>query len=122
MTPLEVKTAALREIGAVSFNETAPAEEYAAAGEKYELLHAMLLEQNLATWALTEDIPDKCSMPVVWMLANLLTSTLGASEADVMKYQALGSLNASQLSLAERQLRRIVAADYVPQTATAEYF
>lgn len=122
MTPTEVKTAALREMGAVSFNETPPAEEFAAAGEKYGLLHAMLLEQDLATWAVTEDIPDNCSMPVVWMLANLLTATLGASDSDIMKYQALGALNASQLSLAERQLRRVLAKDYVPQVATAEYF
>lgn len=122
MTPSDLKSAALKEIGKVAFDETAPAEEFSLAGEKYVQLHSILLDENLATWAVDEDIPDNCSVPVTWMLCNLLTGPMQCENDVVSKYLALGSINGNPISQGERQLRRILAADYVPQVQTAEYF
>ena len=122
MTPTELKTAALREIGVLEKTETAPAEEFAIAGEKYEALHAMLLEMNLANWAISEDIPDKYSIPVTWMLANLLTSIFSVPTDRKQEMLSLGSLGSPAPSLGERQVRALIARDYVRQPADIEYF
>lgn len=122
MTPTELKTEALREIGILEKTETPPAEEFDIATTRYELLHSMLLRNGLATWALSEDIPDKCAVPVTWMLANLLTSLFAVPLDRKQELLALGALDAQVTSLGERQLRKMVAADYVSQPVESEYF
>jgi hypothetical protein len=122
MTPTELKTAALREIGVLEKTETAPAEEFAIAGDKYEALHAMLLEMNLANWALTEDIPDKYGLPVTWMLANLLTSIFSVPADRKQEMLSLGALGSPTPSLGERQLRALIVRDYIRQPAEIEFF
>lgn len=122
MTAEELKRQALREIRAVAFDDVAPAEEFGAATRQYALLHAQLLEMGLATWALTEAIPDKCAQAVTWLLCHPLSLTLSSDPEVIEKFQLVGSLGAERPSLAERNLRRVIAADYVAQPATSEYF
>lgn len=122
MTPYDLKTEALRETGILEKTETAGAEEFAIATSRYELLHAMLLHDGLATWAYTEDIPDRCAVPVIWMLANVLATLFGVPVDRKNELQALGGYGAKQISLGERQLRKMQADRYVPQPALIEYF
>jgi hypothetical protein len=124
MTPQELQFAALRETGVVAAGDTPTAEQGALASDRYALLHSMLLKQDLANWALTEDIPAKYAMPVTWMLAFLLASgeTLGVVPEVKADLATLGAVGSEPMSLGERQLRRLLAADYVSQTATSEYF
>lgn len=122
MTPTELKTRALQEIRVVEKTQSPPAEEFAIAGQRYAALHAMLLERNLATWSLTEDIPDKCALPLIWMLGNLLTGILGCPDEIRTEFYTLGAFDSRPVSLGERQLRAVLARDYVAQSATPDYF
>ncbi len=124
MTPQELKFAALRETGVVAADDVPNPEQGVFVTERYRLLHAMLLEKGLATWAIGEDIPDRYALPVIWMLAFACASgeTLGAAPSIRQDLAALGALDSSPLSVGERQLRQLVAADYVSQPAQAEYF
>ena len=122
MTPQELQFAALRETGVVAHDEVPSAEQGVLAEQRYANLHAMLLHENLATWAVDEDIPDKAAQPMIWMLAFLCGPILGVSGERVSELASLGAFSVTPMSLGERQLRRVMAADYVPQTSQAEYF
>jgi hypothetical protein len=124
MTPQELQFAALRETGVVAADETPSAEQGVFAQARYANLHAMLLRMGLATWALTEDIPDAYALPVTWMLAFHCCAgeTLGVVPSIRKDMAVLGSLGSESMSVGERQLRDLLAADYVSQPAQAEYF
>lgn len=124
MTPQELQFTALRETGVVAADEVPSAEQGVYVAERYRMLHSMLLAKGLAPWALAEDIPDKFAMPVVWMLAFLCASgeALGVAPSIRSDLATLGALGSTPLSVGERQLRQMVAAEYVSQPAQAEYF
>lgn len=124
MTPQELQFAALRETGVVGAYDVPTAEQGVFAVERYAALHAMLLADNLATWALSEDIPTRYEMPVIWMLAFLLASgeTLGVVPSVRADLARLGALGVRPLSLGESQLRNLLASDYISQPAVSEYF
>lgn len=121
MTPLELRFAALKETGIVGVLETPSAEQDQLAVARYQGLHAQLLKDNVADWAVDEDIPTGAEQPMIWMLAYLIANVLGASPEDVQRLAGLGMYKAPSTSIAERMLRSYMSSRYVSQPATAEY-
>lgn len=123
MTPTQLQFAALKELGVVSVHATPTSEQGADVAAKYASLHAMLLQYGLAWWALSENIPTKAEQPVMDMLAYLCSADarFGALERQ-QELAPIGALGLPQTSLAERQLRALVAQEYVSQPAQSEYF
>lgn len=124
MTPTEIKHGALKLLGVVDVNQTPSAEQGAAVGEKYAGLHAMLLQNGLARWALTENIPAKAEQPVTWMLAYLcaVDERFGSIPAKQAELATLGALHLPSPSLGERQLRAMYARKPVSQPAQSDYY
>lgn len=122
MTPLQLRFAALKETGIVGLLETPEAEHDTLAQEKYALLHAMLLKDRLATWALTEDIPAGACQGVIWMLAYLCAPRLGAPPEEIVRLMPLGMYPSNPPSLGEKTLRKFISQRFVSQPATADYF
>lgn len=122
MTPIQLRYAALRETGIVGILETPSPEQDVEAQTKYAGLHAQLLQDGLANWAASEDIPAGAQQPLIWMLANLVAPPIGAPAEEITRLFALGSYRSPQPSVGERMLRSYAASQYVSQPATAEYY
>jgi hypothetical protein len=124
VTPQEIQFAALKTLGVVDVDETPEAEQGVLAASMYASLHAQLLTYGIATWALNEDVPAKAEQPVIWMLAFLCSTSegFGAPPSRRDELAPMGALGAPQMSLAERQLRSVLAQPYVPQPAQADYY
>lgn len=122
MTPTEFKFAALRETQVVGINQSPPAEMGVLATDLYAVLHAQLVADELPIWTISEDIPAGACQPMIWLLAFLLCSRLGAPDEEVARLAQLGAYGTSPQSLGERQLRRYLAVKYVPQPVATEYF
>lgn len=123
MTAAELKLATLRKLRVLAAGETADADDVTLMDEKYTGLHAMLLEMGLVTWALSEDIPPKAEQPVISMLAAMTVDDFGVSEPRASVLKAEGMLKLPQASIAERQLRGLLAPTPVAGTVQrAQYF
>ena len=124
MTPQELRFAALKELGVVDVDETPSAEQDVDCTAKYGSLHAMLLQDGLVTWTVTEDIPTRAEQPLIWMLAFACASSEGfgaplAKRADLAPFGAYGVTPAS---LGEKLLRKMLVREYVSLPAVSEYF
>lgn len=122
MTPADLKTNALRHLKVVAAHQDASAEDFATIGVYYTGLHAMLLVKGLVSWGLTESIPEACAQPVISMLAAMAADEFGVPEPRSAVLKAEGLLDLSPVSVAERQLRKALAAPYVVHPAVTEYF
>lgn len=122
MTTTELKLAALRKLKVIGSGEPANSADFALMGEQYEALHAMLLEKSLVTWALDEDIPAKVRQPVIAMLAALSAEEFGVPQPRLGSLILEGGLDLPQASLAERQLRKALAGNYVSHPLRTQYF
>lgn len=123
MTPAELRAAAAQELGLlVAGGAPLSPEDDAKLVTKYRGLHAQLLEHELVTWALAENIPAKCEQPMTWLLAATAVNISGHGAARRAEILLLGALDASPISLAERQLRKAIAGKTVITPATPDYF
>lgn len=122
MTPTELKYAAARETGVVGILETPSAEQGQILDERYEALHAQLMDDGIASWAIAEDIPDKMAQPMIWALAFIVAGPFGAPPEIVANLAAIGAYGTGRPTLAEKQLRQYSAQKYVPQPIATEYY
>lgn len=122
MTLTDLKSAVLQELRIVAVGEPAPPEYVVIVGDKYATLYDMLLTKGLVAWTATADLPDYADQPVTMMLAYLCAGPLGVSAQRRDELAPLGALDLPQPSLAERQLRRQLAKNYVPYAQATEYF
>jgi hypothetical protein len=122
MTRDELYQAVLRELGIVALDEVSPAEYAQFVAGRYAGLHAQLVGLGLMPWLVDEDIPTKFQQPVIWLLAFVCMDGFGVPTERRMELASLGAFGASTPSLAERQLRALVSAEYVPQVQPSEYF
>lgn len=122
MTPANLRIAAARKLRILADGGTLGAEADNKLTDKYTSLHAMLLAENLVTWAFTENIPPKAEQPVIAMLAALSVDEFGVSGQRRAELLLMGALHMTPVSLAERQLRKALAPRSVSQPVPTEYF
>lgn len=126
MTPTEIKHAALKEIGVLAAGESADADDFELATERYDALYEMLAGDSLVSWALTEDVPAYAELPYIKMLAFELSGPFQLPPQRVAELRAMGALHLSPKdggpSYAETQLRRQIVGKYVSVPAQSEYF
>lgn len=119
MTLIDLYRKALEELKVVDPSDSAHAEDTQVVADKYVGLYQMLLTMDLVSWGPTEDVPDYATIPLTFMLAFACAQAFGK---DASKYAQAGALNLPQPSLAERQLRALLAKHYVSYPAVSEYF
>lgn len=122
MTPTELRTAALQELGVVGVGKLASPEDDEIVQARYTALYDMLLAEKLVSWSISANIPDYAAIPVTWMLAFMCIGSFGVPPDKVMEITQKGALNAPGGCLAEKMLRRQLAKDYVSYPAQPDYF
>lgn len=122
MTPANLYAATARELHVLADGQALGAEAQAKIAAKYVSLHAMLLNDGLVTWAITEEVPPKAEQPVIFLLAALCVGVFGIGEPRKGFLMAQGAYGNKPPSLAERQLRRALSSPVISQPVPAEYF
>lgn len=126
MTLTELKTAVLQELNVLATGESPVDGDATIVADKYAGLYEMLLTEGLISWASTEDVPTFAEMPITWMVAYLSVGEFGVPAQKRQELQLKGALNLSPKlggpSLAEQQLRRQLAANFVYAPQATEYF
>lgn len=118
MTLIDLYRKTLEKLQVAAAGESAAPEDTQLVADKYVSLFQMLLTLDLVSWGQTEDVPDYAVIPLVSMLAFVCATEFGKDES---KFAAEGALNLPQVSLAERQLRALLARHYVSFPAASEY-
>lgn len=111
----------LEDLQVTAANESAPIEDTQFVATKYAQLYQMLKGESLIVWSITDDLPEDVVIPLTAMLKFLCAPGFG-KPANPQE----GALNlpgrAGGPSLAEIQLRRVLARDYVSSIAHSDYF
>lgn len=119
MTLQELKYRVLLKLGVVAAGNPVNPDDGATVLLRYQALLALLTIEDLADWAVTDDVPDEFETPLVAMVAADCARDFGQTDQAII---AEGKFGLPQPSLAERQMRRIMARVYVNKPVTAEYF
>lgn len=115
MTPAELRIAALQEAEILASGENPSAADVQTVAQKHEALHDLLIEENLVSWVISEDVPKFAEAPMTMMLAAMIGPSFGITAqklADLRMGYAAG----------ESMMRKLMAKKYVSQTAQTEYF
>lgn len=115
-------TEVLRELKVVPPNGDALAEDLTIVQNKYPSVHAMLLSEGLVEWSVTEPMPDKFVVPMAAIVAYACKNDFSVPDQDEEDLKMRGQLFGIQPSEGERQLRKLLEAEYVQAPVTSEYF
>lgn len=118
MTLTDLYEKALQRLEVVAAEESAEPTDTALVADKYAALYDMLLTMRLVAWAAADAVPDYAVMPLTSMLAFASATEFGE---DQMRF-ADGIVGATPPALAEQQLRKQLAKNYVSSVAQSEYF
>ena len=112
----------LRELGVVPPGGVAEAEDRQRVVDIYPQIHAMLRARGLGRWGVLEAIPEEYAIPVIKITAYQLTSDFAVDQTKYALLRQDGEIDATPISQAERTLRKMQAAEYVPSRLASEYF
>lgn len=98
------------------------AEDGQLIGEKCQAIQKQLQELNIATIDFADGIDDSIVDSIIAMVAALLVDDFMLGEPDRSKIAAEGILGLPTTSMAERQLRKILAPVQVSPVLRTEYF
>lgn len=118
MTLTELKRKTLEKLRVVAAGEPASADDTAVIAGKYTALHSTLIGMGLASWTVTDPVPDDASESIIMALAYLAAPEFGANQAEFVQ----GVIGAIPLSLSESQLRQMHSPEYVSYPQATEYF
>lgn len=118
MTLTDLKRKTLERLEVVAAGESADPDDTALVADKYTSLYDMLLTMRLVAWTSTAAVPDYAVIPLTSMLAYACATEFGEDQNRF----ADGIVGANPPGLAEQQLRKQLAKNYVSSVATSEYF
>lgn len=121
MTLTDLYRRTLQKLQVLAAEEPADPSDLRVVEEKYVSLHGQLTGEAICDWGVSEDIPTTVELPVIDMLACVCASDFGLTPNYLEGAIALPPDKGGP-SLAERQLRRVMARSYVSAPAQAEYF
>jgi hypothetical protein len=109
---------AIEKLEIIAAGEDVEPEDQAFFASKYVSLYGLLSGMRLVSWGPDDPIPDEMEIPLVNMLAWVCASEYGE---DQNRFAIEGSVGLPTPSLAERQLRQMLAVAYVSTPAESEY-
>jgi len=122
MTPIELRTKVLQRLQVLAAGETPNADDGQIVSQRYAFVHDALLDMDLASWAIDEDIPEAVSIPVVNIVSYACASEFGIIGPLLGQLAIEGALDSDPVSAGERQLRKRQSARYADEPAQPEYF
>lgn len=122
MTLTQLRTKVLQRLQVLATGENPDPDDGQVVADRYPSIHAILMAKNLASWSITEDIPDYLEVPMVNIVAYACATEFGITGQLMGQLALEGALNADPISLGERQLRSMQADTYKSEPAQSEYF
>lgn len=122
MTLQELFEKTLQKLQMTAAGEPAEPEDTQLVGRRYASLYDMLNSEGLVSWAANGDLPDSVELPITAMLACHCAREFGVVGQAYAEILLEGGIALPQMSWAERQLRRLMARKYVPNSARPDYF
>lgn len=102
--------------------ETPNADDAQLVERRYREVHDMLLVNDLASWAVDEDIPDHLGTAMRMIVAYYCANEFGITGQFKAELALEGALDASPVALGERMLRKQQAESYAAEPAQPDYF
>lgn len=121
MTLTDLYRRTLQKLQVIAAEESGDASDLRVVEEKYTSLHGQLTGVSLCDWGASEEVPLAVEIPIVDMLACVCASDFGLTPNYLEGALALPPDKGGP-SLAERQLRRVMARSYVSRPAESEFF
>lgn len=119
MTLKDLYRKVLEKLTVVSSGTPVDPDDEKTVRDKYATLYETLDTEELVNWTATADVPEFAAQPLIAMLAFMCANEFG-QQAEGFAQE--GALFLPQMSLAERQLRRAMAARYISAPQKTEYF
>ena len=113
-TVTEVVDRAANDLGILRLGQTLQAQDSTRITEAYNEVYATLVNEGLATWASTAEVPDELVPHVVALMADNCINVYGLSKE---RYQRIKGASIPAL----REIRRLTAPIYVSQDSAANY-
>jgi hypothetical protein len=126
MTLTQLRTRVLQRIGVLASGENPDADDADVIQKRYEMVYNLLLDKNLATWAVTEDIPDSLEIPLLQIVSYYSAAEFGIIGQLYEQLKIEGAIDLPKQmggpSLGERMLRKSQAESYSNEPAQPDYF
>jgi len=120
MTHQELKTRVLIRLGVLAAGEAPAPEDGQTVLDRYRVLNALLVQNDLINWTFSEDVPDEYEMVIIDMVAAEAVGHF--ANPDPASVIAMGKFGLTPPSPAERILRSLTARTYVNRPVESEYF
>jgi hypothetical protein len=122
MTPTELRRKVLEKLQVIAAGESAHASDGQVVQDKYEALHAILLDSELIDWSISEEIPDEYKHLIVNMVAAECIDEFYCPDNLKAAIVAEGKFDTNPPSIAERRLRKLSAPGFSGEPAQPDYF
>lgn len=122
MTPIQLRTKVLQRLGVLAAGDTPNPDDGQVVEQRYAFVHDTLLDMELASWAINEDVPESVAIPVVNIVSYACASEFGITGPLLGQLALEGALDSDPVSAGERQLRKRLSAGYISEPAQSEYF
>ena len=115
MTLTELKNRALKRLRVLAAGETAPAYVDDIVAESYTSVYAELQEEGLVSWTSTGDIPNKIALHVGTLVVYESADEFSVPEPRMARLEV-------KAAKAMKQIRRLMATDYIPSHSEAVFY
>ncbi len=118
----QMKERIARKLGVLPVGNSLSAEDSVLLGEKCETIQKQLEALEIAVIDFDDGIDELIEVPIIAMVAAISVDEFMLGEPKRSKIAAEGILGLPVTSMAERQLRKILASPVVSKPVKAEYF
>ena len=113
-TTAEVIDRAANDLGLLRLGQTLQSQDNTRISAAYDEVYAMLVNEGLAIWASTADVPDALVPHVAALMADNCINTYGVSKE---RFQRIKTASVPAM----REIRKLTAPDFISQDSGAGY-
>ena len=113
-TKAQVRDRAAADLGILRLNQSLQSQDTTRIEAAYDEVYAQLKKDGLAVWASTAAVPDEITPHMAALVADNCLGTYGVSPE---RFQRIKSASLG----AKREIRALVAPDYVSQDEATDY-
>lgn len=114
-TQSEVRDRAAVDLGILRLGQSLQSQDATRITEGYAEVYAMLVDEGLAVWAMSSEVPDAIVQPVVSLVADNCLNSYGVSE---IRYQRIKLEAANAIT----KIRKFVEPDNVTDNSEPDNF
>jgi hypothetical protein len=115
VTLAELKEKALKKLRVLSPSQSAPAYANTIVGDAYDSVYEQLKTEKLIYWGSSDDIPDDLAYQIIALVIFNSADEFHVPEPRLARLER-------QSLIAMKDIRRKTTPDYVPTTASPDYY